>query len=68
MAKPVFEIISRNTCAGIFTILAVGNTGRLGKFDRAMPTILVLDRPQRMLTQWLSSNLMVISESGSSFT
>ena len=29
-----------------------------------MPTILVLERPQRMLTQWLSSNLMVISASG----
>ena len=68
MAKPVFEIIERSTAAGILITPADGNTGRLGKFDRAMPTIFVLDRPQRMLTQWFSSNRMVISASGSSFT
>ena len=33
-----------------------------------MPTILVLERPQRMLTQWFSSSFMEISPSGSSFT
>ncbi len=46
----------------------VGNTGRLGKFERAMPTILVFERPLRMLTQWFSSSLIVMSPSGSSFT
>jgi len=29
----------------------VGNTGNVGKLARAMPTILVLERPQRMLIQ-----------------
>jgi hypothetical protein len=30
--------------------------------------MLVFDGPQRMLTQWFSSNSMVISASGTSFT
>src|SRR5215467_15989817 len=58
----------RKTWAGIFTAPAVGKTGSVGKFERAMPTILVFDRPQRMLTQWFSSSLIVMSASGSSFT
>ncbi len=41
----------RKTCAGIVIAPAVGNAGRLGKFDFAIPTIFVFDRPQRMLTQ-----------------
>ena len=65
MAKPVLAIMARSTCAGIVTTPAVGNAGRLGKLERAMPTILVLERPQRMLTQWFSSSLMVMSASGS---
>ena len=68
MAKPVFAIIERNTAAGILITPAAGNTGSAGKFDFAMPTIFVFERPQRMLTQWFSSNLMVISASGSNFT
>ena len=51
IAKPVRVINPRKTCAGIFTTPAVGNAGKLGKFDFAIPTIFVFDRPHRMLTQ-----------------
>jgi len=68
MAKMVLPIIDRSTLQGIFTAPAVGNTGSVGKFARAMPTIFVLERPQRMLIQWFSSSLMEISPSGSNFT
>ena len=68
VTKPVLAIIERRTAAGILTTPAVGNTGKAGKFERAIPTIFVLDRPQRMLTQWFSNSLMVMSASGRSFT
>ncbi len=64
----VRAIMARSVCAGIFTLPVAGNVGSPGKFARAMPTILVLERPERMLTQWFSSSLMEISPSGSSFT
>src|SRR5258708_2928272 len=51
MAKPVLAIIERRTAAGIFTTPAVGNTGRAGEFERAMPTIFGFHRPQPMLNQ-----------------
>ena len=51
MANPVLAIIARSTWAGIFTTPIVGNTGSVGKFERAIPTILVFDLPQRMLIQ-----------------
>ena len=39
IANPVRAINPRNTCAGIVTTPAVGNAGRLGKFDFAIPTL-----------------------------
>ena len=68
MAKMVRPIMLRRVCAGIFTLPAAGNTGSPGKLARAMPTILVFERPERMLTQWFSSSLIEMSPSGSSLT
>src|SRR5690348_6333030 len=68
MAKMVFEIIMRTTCAGSLIAPEAGKFGTAGKFARAMPTIFVLERPERICTQWLSINLMLISPSESSFT
>ncbi len=51
IANPVFAIIDLSTAAGILIAPADGNTGNPGKFDRAIPTIFVLDRPHRILTQ-----------------
>ena len=64
----VLPIMLRSVCAGIFTTPAAGNVGSPGKLARAMPTILVLERPERILTQWFSSSLMEMSPSGSSLT
>ena len=51
MAKIVRPIMALSVCAGIFTLPLAGNVGSPGKLARAMPTILVFERPERMLTQ-----------------
>ena len=53
---------------GNFDHAAGGEDRHAGKLERAMPTILVMERPARMLTQWFSSSLMLTSPSPSSFT
>ncbi len=61
----VFAIMLRSDAAAILKAPVVGKPGTMGKLARAMPTILVLERPARICTQWLSINLMEMSPSGS---
>src|SRR5947209_689451 len=68
MAKIVFAISVRSVGAGNLMARFYGNGATAGKFARAMPTILVFDRPLRICTQWFSINLMEISPSPNSFT
>ena len=62
----VFEMRLRKVATGSETEEMEGNSGTWGKLARAMPTILVLERPLRICTQWLSWSLMEMSPSGSS--
>jgi len=56
----------RSEAVEILTEPVAGNSATWGKLARAMPTILVLERPARIWTQWLSISLMEMSPSGSS--
>jgi len=51
MAKDGFANHGAQNFGGNLTAPAVGNTGSVGKLARAIPTIFVLERPQRMLIQ-----------------
>src|SRR5437899_10835509 len=64
MAKMVFETMFRSEATGSLTAPADGNSGTWGKFARAIPTILVVERPARICTQWVSIRLMEMSRSG----
>ena len=60
MVRP---IMLRRVCAGIFTLPAAGKVGSPGKLARAMPTILVLERPRAnvdpMVLQQLDGDIAV---------
>ncbi len=62
----VFETMFLSDGTEILTAPVAGNSATWGKLARAMPTILVLERPARICTQWLSISLMEMSPSGSS--
>ena len=62
----VFETMFCSEATEILKAPVAGNSGTWGKLARAMPTILVLERPARICTQWLSISLMEMSPSGSS--
>ena len=62
----VLAIMLASEGAEILKAPAEGNSATWGKLARAMPTILVLERPARICTQWLSMSFMEMSPSGRS--
>ena len=64
MANPVLVIIEASIFTGISAI-ASGICGNSGKLSRDMPAMRVRERPQVMLAQWFSRNLIFTSASGS---